>query len=92
MVILYIYNLFPSICIYIKIYTLILIHVNPYQSINTMKGIKIDMVKTTIDIPDEKWKKFSIRVIEKLGGRKKNEVIQELIDKYLAEGDKVKKK
>lgn len=48
-----------------------------------MKAIKIDMVKTTIDIPDEIWKKFSIKVIEKHGGRKKNDVIQELIDKYL---------
>jgi hypothetical protein len=43
------------------------------------------MVKTTIDIPDEKWKKFSIRVIEDYGGRKKNDVIEELIDKYLKE-------
>ncbi|HET7149384.1 MAG TPA: hypothetical protein VFI73_12915 [Candidatus Nitrosopolaris sp.] len=43
------------------------------------------MVKTTIDIPDEKWKKFSIRVIEEYGGRKKNDVIEDLIDKYLRE-------
>jgi metal-responsive CopG/Arc/MetJ family transcriptional regulator len=49
------------------------------------------MVKTTIDIPDEKWKKFSIKVIEEYGGRKKNEVIEELIDKYLREGEKNKK-
>ena len=41
------------------------------------------MVKTTIDIPLEKWKKFSIKVIEEHGGRKKNDVIEELIDKYL---------
>ena len=46
------------------------------------------MVKTTIDIPDEKWKKFSIRVIEEHGGRKKNDVIEELIDKYLREENK----
>lgn len=46
------------------------------------------MVKTTIDIPDDKWKKFSIRVIEKHGGRKKNDVIEELIDKYLAESER----
>jgi hypothetical protein len=44
------------------------------------------MVKTTIDIPDDKWKKFSIKVIEEHGGRKKNDVIEELIDKYLQEG------
>jgi len=49
------------------------------------------MVKTTIDIPDEKWKKFSIKVIEEHGGRKKNDVIEELIDKYLEEGHKVDK-
>ena len=43
------------------------------------------MVKTTIDIPDELWKKFSIRVIENHGGRKKNDVVEELIKKYLRE-------
>ena len=43
------------------------------------------MVKTTIDIEDELWKKFSIRVIEQRGGRKKNDVIEELIQKYLKE-------
>ena len=50
------------------------------------------MVKTTIDIPDEKWKKFSIKVIEEYGGRKKNDVIEELIDKYLKEGEKRQQK
>ncbi len=49
------------------------------------------MVKTTIDLPDEKWKKFSIKVIEEYGGRKKNDVIEELIDKYLKEGERSKK-
>ena len=49
------------------------------------------MVKTTIDIPDEKWKKFSIKVIEEYGGRKKNDVIIELIDKYLKEKEKSSK-
>ncbi len=43
------------------------------------------MVKTTIDIPEELWKKFSIKVIEDHGGRKKNDVITELIKKYLKE-------
>ncbi len=41
------------------------------------------MVKTTIDIPEELWKKFSIKVIEDYGGRKKNDVITDLIKKYL---------
>ena len=49
------------------------------------------VVKTTIDIPDDKWKKFSIKVIEEYGGRKKNDVIEELIDKYLEEKWKAKK-
>lgn len=44
------------------------------------------MVKTTIDVPDELWKKFSIKVIQEHGGRKKNDVIEELIKKYLKEG------
>ncbi len=43
------------------------------------------MVKTTIDLPDELWKKFSIKVIEEYGGRKKNDVIETLIKKYLKE-------
>jgi hypothetical protein len=43
------------------------------------------VVKTTIDIPDDKWKKFSIKVIEEYGGRKKNDVIEELIDRFLKE-------
>ena len=43
------------------------------------------MVKTTIDIPDDKWKRFSIKVIEEYGGRKKNDVIEELVDKFLKE-------
>lgn len=42
-------------------------------------------VKTTINMDEELWKKFSIKVIEEHGGRKKNEVIEELIKKYLKE-------
>lgn len=42
-------------------------------------------VKTTINIDEDLWKKFSIKVIEKHGGRKKNDVIEELIQKYLKE-------
>jgi metal-responsive CopG/Arc/MetJ family transcriptional regulator len=42
-------------------------------------------VKTTISIDQDLWKKFSIRVIEEHGGRKKNDVIEELIKKYLKE-------
>ena len=49
------------------------------------------LVKTTINIPDDKWKKFSIKVIEEYGGRKKNDVIEELIDKFLKEKNHPKK-
>ncbi len=43
------------------------------------------MVKTTIDMPEGMWKEFSIKVIQQHGGRKKNDVIRELIQKYLDE-------
>ena len=42
-------------------------------------------VKTTINMDEDLWKKFSIKVIEEHGGRKKNDVIEELIKKYLKE-------
>lgn len=42
-------------------------------------------VKTTINMDEDLWKKFSIRVIQEKGGRKKNDVIEELIKKYLRE-------
>lgn len=47
---------------------------------------KPKMVKTTIDMPETMWRDFAIKVIQKHGGRKKNEVIQELIQKYLEDG------
>jgi metal-responsive CopG/Arc/MetJ family transcriptional regulator len=58
-----------------------------------MEGVKVirralerkGMVKTTIDIPEELWKKFSIKVIQEHGGRKKNDVIEELLKKYVAD-------
>jgi predicted DNA-binding protein len=43
------------------------------------------LVKTTIDIPDETWKRFSITVMEEKGGRKKNDIITELIEEYCTE-------
>ena len=72
------------------------LQVSPFRCVEgvTLKYESVDnrrMVKTTIDIPDDKWKKFSIKVIEEYGGRKKNDVIEELIDKYLKEKDKAKK-
>jgi len=44
-------------------------------------------IKTTIDIPEVMWKEFSIKVIQRHGGRKKNDVIQELLQKYIDEDD-----
>jgi hypothetical protein len=41
------------------------------------------MVKTTIDIDDERWKRFSIKVIEDYGGRKKNDVIEALVEGFV---------
>jgi hypothetical protein len=41
------------------------------------------MVKTTIDIDDERWKRFSIKVIQDFGGRKKNDVIEALVEEFL---------
>jgi hypothetical protein len=41
------------------------------------------MVKTTIDLDDDVWKKFSIKVIEDFGGRKKNDVIEGLVEMFL---------
>jgi predicted transcriptional regulator len=41
------------------------------------------MVKTTIDLDDELWKKFSIKVIEDYGGRKKNDVIDALVSAFV---------
>ncbi len=49
------------------------------------------MVKTTIDVDDELWKKFSILVIKEKGYRKKNDIIQELISQYIKEKQGVEK-
>lgn len=40
-------------------------------------------VKTTINIDEELWKKFSLLVIEEMGYRKKNEIIEQLIREYI---------
>jgi len=39
--------------------------------------------KTTINIDEELWKRFSIVIIKKHGGRKKNDVIEQLIRDYV---------
>lgn len=40
-------------------------------------------VKTTINIDENLWKKFSILVIQEKGYRKKNDVIEELIREFI---------
>ena len=40
-------------------------------------------IKTTINIDEDLWKKFSIIVIQKKGYRKKNEVIEQLVREYI---------
>jgi len=45
------------------------------------------MTKTTIDIDDDLLKRFSIIVIKKHGGRKKNDVITELIREYVEKNE-----
>lgn len=49
------------------------------------------MVKTTIDVDDELWKKFSILVIKEKGYRKKNGIIQQMISDYIKEKEKGEK-
>ena len=44
------------------------------------------MVKTTIDIDETLWRDFTIKVIKKLGGRKNNQVISELLRGYVKNG------
>jgi len=50
--------------------------------------IKMRTIKTTINIDEELWKKFSIVVIQEEGYRKKNEIIEELIRKYVEQKEK----
>ncbi|MEM2491032.1 MAG: hypothetical protein QXG96_02415, partial [Candidatus Bathyarchaeia archaeon] len=41
------------------------------------------MVKTTIEVDDDLWRRFSILVLRERGERKKNETIAELIKEYI---------
>lgn len=86
--------LFLVLGLFLSYYSLIpfykVISVYKYYRLEGDKVIRlivyyVNMVKTTIDIEDELWKKFSIKVIEEHGGRKKNDVIEQLIKKYLKE-------
>jgi len=41
------------------------------------------VVKTTVTLEDELWKKFSIKVIEKYGGRKKTDIFEALAEAFV---------
>jgi len=41
------------------------------------------MVKTTIEVDDELWKRFSLLVLREKGERKKNEVIVKILKDYV---------
>jgi len=45
------------------------------------------MVKTTIEVDNELWKRFSLLVLYERGSRKKNEVIVELLKNYVSQRD-----
>ena len=47
-------------------------------------------VKTTINIDEDLWKKFSILVIQEKGYRKKNDVIEDLIREYVKQKERGK--
>ena len=44
------------------------------------------MVKTTINIEDELYKKFHVKVIQQMGGRKMNDVIVGMIKEFVKNG------
>ena len=42
------------------------------------------MVKTTIQLSEELWKKFSIKVIQEYGGRKKTDIFAALAEGFVS--------
>jgi len=40
-------------------------------------------VKTTINLEEELWKKFSVKVIQEYGGRKKTDVFEALAEAFV---------
>ena len=49
-----------------------------------MEGKKI---KTTISLDGKLWTDFSVIVIKKHGGRKKNDIIEQLIKEYVEKAE-----
>lgn len=47
-----------------------------------MEGKK---VKTTINVDKKLWTDFGVIVLKKHGGRKKNDIIEQLLRKYIEE-------
>ncbi len=45
-------------------------------------------VKTTINLDEELWKKFSIKVIEDYGGRKKTDIFEALAQAFVSTPNK----
>lgn len=45
--------------------------------------MKSKKIKTTISIDKKLWTDFSITVLKKHGGRKKNDIIEQLLGKYI---------
>jgi len=48
-------------------------------------------IKTTINIDEKLWTDFSIIVLKKHGGRKKNDIIEQLIKNYIQQNSDVLK-
>lgn len=46
------------------------------------------VVKTTVTLEDELWKKFSIKVIQDYGGRKKTDVFEALAEAFVNTPDR----
>lgn len=44
-------------------------------------------IKTTISIDKKVWTDFSVTVIKKHGGRKKNDIIEQLIREYVKKNE-----
>jgi len=44
-------------------------------------------IKTTISIDEKLWTDFSVIVIKKHGGRKKNDIIEQLILEYVEKNE-----
>jgi metal-responsive CopG/Arc/MetJ family transcriptional regulator len=53
----------------------------------TKTKAKHKTVKTTINIDEDLWKKFSIITIQKYGGRKKNDIVADLVKEYVKKNE-----